>query len=90
MPEAGEWLPADMEKVKLCLTYNLLRAVISADGSNLKGYELKSNNEIIESSMSNVYFSYGWRTGFKGTTYSLTVYGTGGYSGNLSGNITVG
>ena len=67
-----------------------IRLSISVDGSGLKGYELKSDNEVIGSSMSNVYFSYGWRTGFKGTTYSLTVYGTGGYSGNLSGNITVG
>ena len=67
-----------------------IRLYISIDGSGLKGYELKSDNEVIGSSMSNVYFSYGWRTGFKGTTYNLTVYGTGGYSGNLSGNITVG
>ncbi len=66
-----------------------IKLAISVDGSNLKGYELKSNNEIIESSMTNVKFNYNWMTYFTGTTYSLTIKGTGGYSGNLSGNITV-
>ncbi len=67
-----------------------IQLTISVDGSGLKGYELKSNNEVVSSSMNNVYFKYGWRTGFAGTTYSLKIFGTGGYSGNLSGNITVG
>ncbi len=78
-----EWREAGATKFYIKLT-------VSVDGSNLRGYVLKSNNEILESSVTDVKFNYGWMTNFTGTTYSLTIKGTGGYSGNLSGNITVG
>ncbi len=78
-----EWRMAGATKFNIQLT-------ISIDGSGLKGYELKSNNEIIQSSNNDVKFKYSWYTNFIGTTYSLTVKGTGSYSGNLSGHIAVG